>query len=79
MPFFLHERALYALLAVSPVDERRLLTAIEQIEAMPMQCVDGSRTTPAGRVENVCIVRGFLICFSINPDGSIYIHDILKS
>jgi len=79
VPFSLHESALYALLAVDPASERRLLSVIEQIEAAPMQCVHGSRMTPGGRVENVCFIKEFRICFSIEKNGDVMIHDIFKA
>ena len=79
MPFSLHERALYSLLAVNSADERMLMGTLERIEAAPLLSVDGMRSRSDGTTEYVCEVRGFWICYSVEQDGDIFVHDIVKA
>ena len=78
MAFSLHERALYTLLAVDRMDQRRLVLALEGIEADPTANTDWIEIAPDGQRERVRVVGDYRIKFWVGADGKMFVHDILK-
>lgn len=78
MPFSLHERAYYSLHAVATHDARKLTSALEAIVADPVGRTDGMGFLPDGRETRICCAAGYHIYFSLQRDGGVFIHDILK-
>lgn len=77
MPFSLHERALYALMALDDIAAARLIAAIEAIESRPADYIHAAGHDVTGRACNICYCGDFRIHFDIDRNGSAFIRDIL--
>ncbi len=77
MPFSLHDRVLYGLLAVADADLRRLLPAISRIEADPVGSCQAAAYDRRGRLVYAARIGRHWLYYWTSRSGRIHFVEML--